>query len=698
MEKTVIRRSSLERRLTVIAIFGFLLCIVLAVAIAILALNTKCNITSRTNILSTAEASNDLEISKNMIPNKMKYDDICLSPECIHIASEVIKNMNSNVHPCDDFYKFACGGFLESKIISDDKTSVSMFSIIDDDLKEQLRLSIEQQSPPNELRPFRLVKDLYKACMNKTAIKQRGLTPLLNSLRKLGGWPVLNGRRWNERDFIWKDSVYRFRRLGYSINYFIGFSVYDDWKNNSRRVISLDQASLGLSREYLLKGFYDKIVQAYYKYMVDIAIILGANPDRAHIELKESLEFEIKLANVSLPKEKRRNMTLLYNPMSVNELYTSYPSIPWWEYLNTILEPQAQLNRDEIIIVNAPSYLKDFERLISTTPKRVQANYALWRATAESVKYLTDDIRKIELKYIMELNGKKEREPRWRECIGIVSNRMDFSVGSIYVRKYFKEDAKETVLEMVNNIKQEFIKILKKVDWMDEKTRRSALEKAAAMSLHVAYPNELLDDRKLDNYYEGLELSIDNYLENIYNLSTFERNFLFSRLRQPVNKTEWINYGAPAVINAYSLLNKNSIELPAGILQGIFFNNERPRYMNYGGIGFIIGHEITHNFDDQGREFNKEGNLVDWWEPETKKRYLKKAECIIHQYGNYTAEEVGLNLNGINTQGENIADNSGTREAYYAYKEWIKRNKPEQRLPGLPYSPEQMFWISASSN
>ncbi|XP_011705313.1 PREDICTED: endothelin-converting enzyme 1-like, partial [Wasmannia auropunctata] len=275
-----------------------------------------------------------------MVSEETKYDDICLSPECIHKASEVIKNMNPNVHPCDDFYKFACGGFLESRIIPDDKTSVSTDSVIDDDLREQLRLSIEQQSPPNELKPFRLVKDLYKACMNKTAIEQRGLTPLLNSLKKLGGWPVLNGKRWNEGNFTWKDSVYRFRRLGCPIKYFISFSVYIDWKNNSRRLITLGQASLGLSREYLLKGFNEKIVQAYYEYMVDIAVILGANPDRARTELKESLEFEIKLANISLPKEKRRNMTLLYNPMSVNELYTSYPSIPWWEYLNTIMEPQ----------------------------------------------------------------------------------------------------------------------------------------------------------------------------------------------------------------------------------------------------------------------------------------------------------------------------------------------------------------------
>lgn len=175
------------------------------------------------------------------------------------------------------------------------------------------------------------------------------------------------------------------------------------------------------------------------------------------------MDERIMRTQISLPNEKRRNVTLLYNPMTVNELSTAYPSIPWWEYFNTILAPQAQLGRDEIVIVNVPSYLKDFEQLISQTPKRVQANYAFWRAAAASVSYLTDDIRKRQLKYTVELNGKTEREPRWKECVDIVSGSLAISVGSMYVRKYFKEDAKKTALEMVGDIRQEFTKILKKV-------------------------------------------------------------------------------------------------------------------------------------------------------------------------------------------------------------------------------------------
>lgn len=180
---------------------------------------------------------------------------------------------------------------------------------------------------------------------------------------------------------------------------------------------------------------------------------------------------ELKLLNdktnvrtqISLPNEKRRNVTLLYNPMTVDEMSQAYPSIPWREYFNTILAPQAQINRDEVIIVNVPSYLKNFENLMQHTPKRVQANYAFWRAAAASVSYLTDDIRKRQLMYTIHLNGKTEREPRWKECVDIVSGSMAISVGSMYVRKYFKEDAKKTALEMVGDIREEFTKILKKV-------------------------------------------------------------------------------------------------------------------------------------------------------------------------------------------------------------------------------------------
>ncbi|XP_031827062.2 M13 family metallopeptidase neprilysin 2 isoform X1 [Nomia melanderi] len=702
------RRSALERGLTVIAVSGVLLSVALAVALGILAANTaSCN-GSQSNdqpvnpegLPSTAGALNGYQQSKDIqIVSRPPCDeDICYTPECVHTASRILKNMNPEVEPCDDFYDFACGGFLETTSIPDDKTSVNTFTEISDELQNQLRTSIEEKSAADEPKPFRLAKNLYKACMNKTLIEKQGLDPLLNILKKLGGWPVLEGDNWNESEFNWKESVYKFRKMGYSVDYFIDFSVSVDLKNSTKRIIDLDQASLGLSREYLSKGFEDKIVQAYYSYMVDIAAILGGgDKDTLKTELKESLEFEMKLANISLPNEKRRNATLLYNPMTVRELSKSYRSIPWKEYFNTLLAPNLEVDDDEVVIVCVPSYISSLEKLLESTPKRVQANYVMWRAAASSVSYLTEDIRKRQLQYSTALSGRTEREARWKECIDTVSGSLAISVGALYVRKYFKEDAKKNAVEMVADIRAEFTEILKRVEWMDDETRKSALDKASSMSSHIAYPDELLDDKKLEGFYEKLELTTDNYLEGILNLTLFGVEYSFGKLRKPVNKSDWITHGRPAIVNAFYSSIENSIQFPAGILQGAFFNNDRPRYMNYGAIGFVIGHEITHGFDDQGRQFDKAGNLVDWWAPQTKEKYLRKAECIIHQYGNYTVEDVGLNLNGINTQGENIADNGGIKEAYLAYKKWVNRNYKESRLPGLPYTPEQLFWISAAN-
>lgn len=642
--------------------------------------------------------TNDLDESKAHSSKNCGNSQICYSEGCIQTSAKLLSNMNRSIDPCNDFYRFACGRFLEETIIPDDKSSQSSFSTIGDELELQLRSIIEEPPKDSDIKPFRLAKNLYKVCMNKTQIENQGLDHMKYILKHLGGWPVLEGDHWNEGDFSWRSSVYKFRKYGYSVDYFIDFSVGVNLKNSTERLIEFDQASLGLSREYLAKGTSERIVKAYYDYMIDIAVLMGANRERAVHELTESLNFEIKLANISLPLEQRRNATKLYNPMKVPQLQDKYPSIPWTEYINTILAPHAKLNYDDTIIVAVPKYIYDLEELLSVTPKRVQANYVMWRVMAASVSYLTEKIRARQLAYSTAVSGVSEQEARWKECVGTVGSSFSLAIGSLYVRKYFKEEAKSNAEEMVQLIREEMYKILNEIDWMDEVTRKSAIEKAKSMTTHIAYPEELLDNAKLEEFYDGLEIEPTNYLESVLNLTRFGTNYSFKQLRKPVNKTDWKSHGNPAIVNAFYSSIENSIQFPAGILQGTFFSNDRPRYMNYGAIGFVIGHEITHGFDDQGRQFDKDGNLVDWWHETTKQKYLEKAKCIIEQYGNYSVPEVNLSLNGINTQGENIADNGGVKEAYNAYNVWVAQHGEEPRLPGLQqYSPRQMFWISAAS-
>lgn len=694
------RRTSLERCLTLTTVIVILLGISLVIALAAVLYNKNQEINNSPFNSEALHSTGPVTINSYNAAtddNKCPRDDVCLTPGCIQTAAHVLEYMDQSVNPCDDFYQFTCGNFLKKTNIPDDKSSVTSFSIISDMLQEQLRSMIEEPIRADEPHPFQLTKKLYRACMNKTAIEKEGLTTIKAILTELGGWPVLLGKDWNDGDFDWKQSVYKFRKVGYSVDFFMDFSVGVDVKNSTRRTIDLDQASLGLRREFLVKGLDDKLVKAYYDYMVDIAVIFGADRKVASRELRDSLDFEIKLANISLPSEKRRNATALYNPMTVAEMQKKFPSIPWREYINTLLAPDNYVTEDEMIVVSVPSFITDLEALISRTPKRVQANYALWRAASTSISYLTEELRKRQLEYTTIVTGRTEREARWKECIDIAAGSLNIASGALYVRKYFNEDAKKNALEMVGDIREEFIKILKQVDWMDDKTRQNALDKAKSMATHIAYPDELLDNKKLEEFYGNLQMDSEHYLKSILNLTLFGTRFSFKRLREPVNKTDWITHGRPAIVNAFYSSIENSIQFPAGILQGVFFNAERPRYMNYGAIGFVIGHEITHGFDDQGRQFDKEGNLVDWWAAETKKAFVEKAQCIIDQYSNYTVPELNINLNGINTQGENIADNGGLKEAYLAYESWTERHGEEKRLPGINLNPRQLFWISAAN-
>ncbi|XP_055637521.1 neprilysin-2 isoform X1 [Toxorhynchites rutilus septentrionalis] len=695
------RRTALEKVLTLISIVCGIAVVALLISLLSVLLSDQTN-ESASGSSQSPQALTSFRRGKNIKfgSNDAKGSDfLCLSPGCIHSASKALEQMDSSVEPCDDFYNYACGKFLKNTNIPDEKVSVNTFSVIGDRLQEQLRSLVSEEIGETEATPFKLAKNLFKLCMNKTRIEEKGIKPLLDILESLGGWPVLKGDQWDQdSSWTWVKSVGDFRQQGYSTDYFFDFSVGTDLKNSTRRIIDTDQAALGISREYLVKGMDSPIVSAYYSYMVDMAVLLGAEEERAKRELLDSLNFEIALANISLPNEKRRNATALYNPMTVKEFQLKYPYTDWVKYFNVILKDTGiAIDENEVIIVSVPTFMEQLGPLLQNTPKRTMANYVMWRISGFSSFFLTEKLRKRQLQYTTALSGKQEQEPRWKECVDITAGSLPISVGAQYIRKYFQEKSKRTALDMVNDIKAVFVDILKKVDWMDEVTRQSALEKVASMVTHIGYPDELMDDNKIADYYKDLQFKKeDDYLTTILYMNQFGTTKAFRKLRLPVNKTDWITHSRPAVVNAFYSSIENSIQFPAGILQGQFFSYDRPKYMNYGAIGFVIGHEITHGFDDQGRQFDKNGNLIEWWQPDTKKAYLEKARCIIEQYGNYTEPNVKLNLNGINTQGENIADNGGIKEAYYAYKRWSEKNGPEPRLPGLDMTPEQMFWLSAA--
>ena len=582
--------------------------------------------------------------------------------------------MDTKADPCEDFYQFACGGYLEKvgsslcpflsiilltkkifqTVIPEDRSRTSMFSEVGDKLNEQMKGMLEQRITVSDPRPYQLAKSLYQSCMDTSTIEARGVQPLLSVLRAMGGWPLLDGDSWdkNNPQFKWYELVWRFRELGYSVDYLLDFSVTADLKNSSWRVLDIDQPALGLSREYLLKGLQDVQVGAYYSYMIEVATMLGAPKDQAELQMLEVLMFETQLANISLPREQRRDSSRLYNPMTIKELATLDPSTPWLEYLNKLLSKDiVQVTEEEVIIVDVPNYVRALGSLLRVTPARVQANYLMWRAAASSFSYLNNQAEQIRLRFSTAVSGKTELPPRWMKCVSTTISSLPNAVGSLYVKQYFNGNSKAEAMEMVQEIRREFNLMLHEVDWMDAATKAAAIEKAEAMVTHIGYPPELLDMSKLDDLYKGLQLNANDYYGNALRSTMFGTNYAFSKLREAVDKMDWVRHGRPAVVNAFYSPLENSIQFPAGILQGVFFNSDRPKYMNYGAIGWVIGHEITHGFDDQGRQFDKEGNLVDWWQQETKQKYLSKTECIISQYSNYTLPGIdNLVVNGITTQ------------------------------------------------
>ena len=504
-------------------------------------------------------------------PESLSSSQVCTTPSCINAANSLIQNMDSSVNPCEDFYQYACGGFLDRVRIPDDQSSRSQFGIIDDELEEQLRDILESNVTDDESKVFQQARDQYQACMNLPKLEEIGLKPVTDILQKFGGWPVLQDD-WDEASFDWEQLIYIFRENGYSTDYLFDFSIATDLKNSSWRTIYFDQPSLGMSREYLIKGLEEENVRHYFNYMQKVAVLLGADPARAATELKASLDFEIKLANASLPRELRRNATALYHPMTLTELSNSIPLLNWTHYVNKLLtEDVLQVDANERIVVNTPGYLQNLTQILASEPKRNIANFMLWRATRASIGFLNKAARNVIEEYAKNITGKTETTPRWKSCVGSAAGSFSAAVGKMYVSKHFKEDAKTSMLEMVGDIREEFQQILNEISWMDDKTRARAHAKLRAIKEYIAYPPEIMDNSKLEDLYEGLEISGDSYFANSINMSIWSTNYHWSKLREKVDKTDWKRHANPAVVNAFYSSIENSIQFPAGILQ-VFFS------------------------------------------------------------------------------------------------------------------------------
>ncbi|XP_068632118.1 neprilysin-4-like [Battus philenor] len=530
---------------------------------------------------------------------------------------------------------------------------------------------------------------LFKSCMNYEILEKRGHQPLLDLLELLGGWPILN-KNWNYTNFDWLELMAKLRV--YNNDILISEWVGPDIKNSDEFVIQFDQTSLGLpTRDYFLQESNKVYLDAYKTYLTTIAKLLGGESEHVKNSVNKLIAFEINLARITSAPEDRRNVSEIYKRMPIRKLIELIPEIDWIKYLCIVMNKT--INENETVVLFAHNYVLLLVKLVEKTEADTLANYLLWRFVRHRVNNLDDRFQSAKQQFYYILFGREEAPPRWKNCISQVNSNMGMALGSMFVRKYFDETSKNDTLTMTREIQQSFREILHMTDWIDDGTKKLAGHKVNSMMLRIGYPDFILSKKELDDRYKEVKIHPDKYFENILNILQHLTKMEQSRIGQPVNKSLWNT--APAVVNAYYSRNKNQIMFPAGILQPPFYHRHFPRSLNYGGIGVVIGHEITHGFDDKGRLFDCEGNLHRWWSDPAIEAFHHRAQCLIDQYGQYVVPEVNMKLDGVNTQGENIADNGGVKQAFHAYLKWLKKNgAQDETLPGLNHTHTQLFFLN----
>ncbi|CAG5127738.1 unnamed protein product, partial [Candidula unifasciata] len=675
----------------------FLLAAVIIALIIVLA--SKPSVQAASSGLCDSEQSRHANQSKSQpgyeIPPGLTFKNVCVTPGCVNAASRILKSIDPSVEPCENFFDFSCGNWNKLNVIPDDKGLIDTFSKLEDEKQVHLKSLLDQPvNPKVDTEATIKAKTLFKSCLNETQIDLQGLDPVRTFLADLGDWPVLVADSWDA------DSSVNVVDLMVKLALVNSKILIDQWvsaddKDSEVNIIQLDQPDLGMpSADYFLHSEAASKLEAYKKFAQDVAVMLGAQTGVAAKDIEDMVNFEIELAKIIIPKEERRDSEEMYNKKTILEFSEKVPGFEWLDYLQKIFsQVDKKINQTEKIVVCAFPYFDRFAKLYSSVPKRVKVNYLFWRTMMKLIQFLPRQYRNVRNDFSKTIFGSHAEPERWYECVSYANDQMGNAVGRLFVQAYFDEDSKERALEMIHDIRRVFYEILNETDWMDEPTKKVAKEKAEAITEKIGYPDYILNDTALNEEYKDVEFYPDKYFENTIISFRHIVRLNLKKLREPVDKTKWST--TPAVVNAFYSSNKNQIMFPAAILQPPFYSKDYPQSLNYGGIGMIIGHEITHGFDDRGRQYDKNGILVQWWDDEVIKKFKERAQCIIDQYSNFTVPEVNMKLNGIQSQGENIADNGGLKEAYRAYRKYVDQHEDAApRLPGLlQFTSDQLFFI-----
>nr|XP_039257034.1 endothelin-converting enzyme 2-like isoform X3 [Styela clava] len=627
---------------------------------------------------------------------KISEPPTCTTRACVEVASMLASSMDETVNPCDDFYEFSCGGWEKKNPLPSGHAYWDTFSIQKKSIQMDLKNLLEEEIKNNTKDSAeRKAKIFYKTCLNLTAINDYGIEPLLKLVKEIGGWSVFG--EWDNTTFDL--NAVRRKLEPFGLSNFFSVGVDTDLKHVDKNILQVDNGHLSLSKRkfYVNKTLDDKILKAYHEFMVDVTVLLGADKNKTSQAMTNIILFEQKLANIQMPAEKARQRDRYYKYMTISQLQEMTPIIDWMEYIGTAFKnvlPDEKLKPTEKIATSSEEYLQKLTDVIKTTSNETLNNFMIWHLVSTFTGPLGQDFIDARTKMNKAIYGSDSScNERWRSCVSTVDTSLGLALGKLFITSSFDHKSKDRAELMVTEIKNAFKRNLPKTSWVDKETEAKAIKKVDAVRDMIGFPDYILNETRVNSEYMDFDFTEKtSYFDVIYKYYLFIRREELKMLRKKVDKDDWEM--TPPTLNAYYSPTENTIVFPAGILQPPAYSSSYPQSINFGGIGLVVGHELTHGFDDQGRKFGLDGNLNNWWKNETAEKFKKKAECMIEQYSNYKIG--GRNINGNITVGENIADNGGLRLAYDAYMHWRENGDADLEdplLPSLNYTRDQLFFI-----
>ena len=590
-------------------------------------------------------------------------------PELPYTPSLDVTAMDRSVDPCVDFYAYSCGGWQRRNPIPPDQTSWSVYGKLYQDNLEYLRGLLEQAAMAQDRDPAtQKIGDFYASCMNETLVEQLGAKPMqpdLDSVRALKDRKQLAA------------VIAKLQMQGVSVLF--NFGPIQDPDDSDRMIVDISQGGLGLpDRDYYIKddAKSKETRERYQQHAQQMFELLGDTPEVAKTNAATVLRIETSLAKASLTRVERRDPYKQKHKMTVPDLYKVAPDFDWNGFFSASGVPKF-----EILNVSWPDFFKDVDSQINSASLEDWQTYIRWHIAHSRAPFLSSAFVNANFEFYRKyLRGATELQPRWKRCVQYVDGDLGEALGQVYVRKTFGPDLKATTVQMTQQIEDAMAVRIQQLGWMSTTTKQQALVKLKAVRNKVGYPDKWRD-------YSSVTISPTDFFGNDIRATEFEERRQIAKIGQPVDRTEWDM--TPPTVNAYYNPQMNDINFPAGVLQPPLYDAKMDAAPNYGNTGSTIGHELTHAFDDEGRQFDAKGNLKDWWTKQDADQFVKQANCVVDQYANYVVVD-DIKINSKLTEGEDVADLGGTILAYVAWKNATKGSALASQ-DGL--SPDQRFFV-----